>query len=66
MTVGPQDLDSKGNPNSASSYNSLADFLLGLPNQTGGGQAVSKAIQISNPNSLRWTELEPMPRINGQ
>ncbi len=57
MTVGPQDLDSKGNPNSASSYNSLADFLLGLPNQTGGGQAVSKAIQISNPNSLRWTEL---------
>jgi len=38
-----------------STYNTLADFLLGLPNQ-GTGQAVAKATQLTNPNSLRWTE----------
>ncbi len=37
-------------------YNSLADFLLGLPNN-GGGNAVQKAQQTFDPNSLRWTEL---------
>ena len=37
-----------------SAYNALADFLLGLPNNS--GQAVAKAASISNPNSLRWWE----------
>jgi hypothetical protein len=37
-------------------YNSLADFLLGLPNN-GSGNAVQKAQQTEDPNSLRWTEL---------
>jgi hypothetical protein len=37
-------------------YNALADFLLGLPNN-GTGLAVAKAVQLNNPNSLRWTEL---------
>jgi hypothetical protein len=36
-------------------YNTLGDFLLGLPNN-GGGNAVQKAQQVFNPNSLRWTE----------
>ncbi len=36
-------------------YNALADFLLGLPNN-GGGLAVAKATQLTNPNSLRWSE----------
>ena len=35
-------------------YNSLADFLLGLPNN-GAGAAVQKAQQINNPNALRWS-----------
>jgi hypothetical protein len=37
-------------------YSSLADFLLGLPNN-GTGAAVAKPSQVNNPNSLRWTEL---------
>ncbi|HUD57629.1 MAG TPA: TonB-dependent receptor [Terracidiphilus sp.] len=37
-------------------YNSLADFLLGLPNN-GTGSGVAKPSQVFNPNSLRWTEL---------
>src|SRR6202012_6037650 len=37
-------------------YNALADFLLGLPNN-GTGAAVAKPSQVTNPNSLRWTEL---------
>jgi hypothetical protein len=37
-------------------YNTLADFLLGLPNN-GTGSAVSKAEQSLNPNSLRWTSI---------
>lgn len=45
--------DSTGKINA---YESLADFLLGLPNN-GTGTAVSKAAQIDNPNTLRWTEL---------
>jgi len=36
-------------------YEALADFLLGLPNNT-SGQAVAKATSISNPNSMRWWE----------
>jgi len=35
-------------------YTSLADYLLGLPNNT--GQAVAKATSIANPNSMRWWE----------
>ncbi len=38
-------------------YDSLADFLLGIPNMSGAGPAVAKAEQLSNPNSLRWTEM---------
>jgi hypothetical protein len=37
-------------------YNSLADFLLGLPNNSGSSQAVAKATSIFNPNSMRWWE----------
>jgi len=37
-------------------YNALADFLLGLPNN-GTGNAIQKAQQVFNPNSMRWTEL---------
>jgi hypothetical protein len=36
-------------------YNNLADLLLGLPNN-GVGTAVTKATQLTNPNSLRWSE----------
>jgi hypothetical protein len=36
-------------------YNTLADFLLGLPNN-GTGIAVAKETQLTNPNSLRWSE----------
>ena len=35
-------------------YNSLADLLLGLPND-GTGLAVAKATQLFNPNALRWS-----------
>jgi hypothetical protein len=55
MTVGTN--ASTGAVNSITTYNTLADFLLGLPNQSGAGPAVAKAIQISNPNALRWTEI---------
>jgi len=37
-------------------YNALADYLLGLPND-GTGNAIQKAQQVFNPNALRWTEL---------
>ena len=36
-------------------YNALADFLLGLPNN-GTGLAVAKAVQLTDPNALRWSE----------
>jgi hypothetical protein len=36
-------------------YNSLADFLLGLPNN-GSGNAIGDPSQVFNPNSLRWSE----------
>jgi len=36
-------------------YDSLADFLLGLPNN-GSGQAIGDPSQVFNPNSLRWSE----------
>ncbi len=49
MTAGPTGV--------TSAYSALADFLLGLPNQIGGGPAVATAAQINNPNSLRWTQL---------
>ena len=56
MTVGPGDISSKGAANTIYNYNSLADFLLGLPNN-GTGEAVTTAHQIANPNALRWTEI---------
>lgn len=36
-------------------YNSLADFLLGLPNN-GAGNAIGDPSQVFNPNALRWSE----------
>lgn len=36
-------------------YNSLADFLLGLPNN-GSGNSIGDPSQVYNPNALRWTE----------
>ncbi len=58
MTTGPGDLasatDQKGN--NQNSYLAFADFLLGLPNFN-GNPSVQKAVQLYNPNSLRWTEL---------
>jgi hypothetical protein len=36
-------------------YNAMADFLIGLPNN-GTGIAVAKETQLTNPNSLRWSE----------
>jgi Carboxypeptidase regulatory-like domain/TonB dependent receptor len=36
-------------------YNTLADFILGLPNN-GTGIAVAKETQLTDPNSLRWSE----------
>ena len=51
------DSTATGSPTAApNAYTSLADFLLGLPNN-GTGAAVAKPSQIANPNSLRWTEL---------
>ena len=41
-----------GSPNA---YNSLADFLLGLPNNTSSQAAVAHPYQLENPNTLRWT-----------
>jgi hypothetical protein len=42
-------------------YNDLADYLLGLPNNSGSGTygsyAIQKAQQVYDPNALRWTEL---------
>ena len=37
-------------------YNALADMLLGLPNSN-TGTAIAHPYQLTNPNSLRWTEL---------
>jgi hypothetical protein len=53
MTVSTNAASATTAPNS---YSSLADFLLGLPNN-GTGSAVAKPSQVNNPNSLRWTEL---------
>jgi hypothetical protein len=53
MTVSTNTASLTTAPNS---YSSLADFLLGLPNN-GTGAAVAKPSQVNNPNSLRWTEL---------
>jgi len=44
------------NTSTVTSYNALADMLLGLPNN-GTGIAVAKNSQLYNPNSLRWTEI---------
>jgi hypothetical protein len=44
------------NSSAANGYNSLADFLLGLPNN-GTGTAVAHPYQLENPNTLRWTNL---------
>jgi hypothetical protein len=41
---------------SVNAYNSLADFILGLPNN-GTSQAIGHPYQLENPNTLRWTNL---------
>jgi hypothetical protein len=41
----------------STAYNDLADFLLGTPNSNSTGNAIQKAQQTFDPNSLRWTEL---------
>jgi hypothetical protein len=55
MTCGDLATDTAATCN-VDGYNSLADYLLGLPNN-GTGNAVQKAQQTLDPNSLRWTEL---------
>ncbi|MGD0096894.1 MAG: carboxypeptidase regulatory-like domain-containing protein [Terracidiphilus sp.] len=47
MTCGPPSCAVTG-------YNTIADFLLGLPNN-GSGSAVAKSQQTFDPNSLRWS-----------
>jgi hypothetical protein len=55
MTCAPY-IPSTGAPTcSVTGYQSLADFLLGLPNN-GTGNAIGDPSQVSNPNSLRWSE----------
>ena len=44
------------NSAAANGYNSLADFLLGLPNN-GTNPGVAHPYQLENPNTLRWTNL---------
>ncbi len=56
MTTGPADVTSSGSQNNTNAYTSMADFLLGLPNN-GTSAAVGHVLQLSNPNSLRWTDL---------
>jgi hypothetical protein len=56
MTTGPADLTASGGTNNINAYTSLADFLLGLPNN-GTSAAIAKPYQLSDPNSLRWTEV---------
>jgi hypothetical protein len=45
----------------SNAYGDLADYLLGLPNNSGSGTygswAIQKAQQVYDPNALRWTEL---------
>ncbi len=40
---------------SVTGYQSLADFILGLPNN-GASQAIGDPSQVFNPNALRWSE----------
>jgi hypothetical protein len=61
LTTGPDNKSAPNaqgvqTPNNLNSYLSFADFLLGLPNQNGAA-SVQKAVQLYNPNSMRWTEL---------
>lgn len=56
MTTGPADVNAQGAGNNLNSYLAWADFLLGLPNEN-GTPSVQKAVQLFNPNALRWTEL---------
>lgn len=44
--------NNNGSPNA---YDALADFLLGLPNNTASNAAVAHPYQLENPNTLRWT-----------
>jgi len=61
LTTGPGNLSDPNasgvqSPNNLNSYLAFADFLLGLPNQN-GAPSIQKAVQLFNPNSMRWTEL---------
>jgi hypothetical protein len=60
MSTGPLNLsnpDKNGvqTPLNVNAYLSLADFLLGLPNN-GTGSAVGKINQLFDPNTLRWSQ----------
>jgi hypothetical protein len=55
MTTGPGNLTASGAANNTNAYTSLADFLLGLPNNNSGA-AIAKPFQLTNPNSLRWSQ----------
>jgi hypothetical protein len=56
LTTGPGDVTSSGSQNNTNSYLALADYLLGLPNE-GTTAAVGHVSQLSDPNSLRWSNL---------
>jgi hypothetical protein len=55
MTTGPGNLTAAGGQNNLNAYTALADFLLGLPNSSSGA-AIAHPFQLSNPNSLRWSQ----------
>jgi hypothetical protein len=55
MTTGPGNLTAAGGPNNINAYTALADMLLGLPNSSSGA-AIAHPYQLSNPNSLRWSQ----------
>jgi hypothetical protein len=56
LTTGPANVTSSGSTNNLNGYLSLADFILGLPNNN-TNPAVAHPYQLENPNTLRWTNL---------
>jgi hypothetical protein len=55
MTCSPYVASSGSTTCSIDGYQSLGDFLLGLPNN-GTGNSIGDPSQVFNPNALRWTE----------
>ena len=56
LTTGPGNVTSSGAQNNTNAYLTLADFLLGLPNNN-TNPAIGHPYQLENPNTLRWTNL---------